>query len=733
MARRLVALVLAACAMSAAASSSASAATAGEEMARCAAFGEKHPGSAADAAAAQWIEGRFRGAGLETSVEQFHLPAYVVHDVAIAVVGQGARPVPGETFAYGGTGTVEADVVDVGTGRSSDYAGKDAKGKIVMVDRNEAFHRTSQLNEVLAHGGVAMLYVSGSPNNLIQTGTVRFAQATPAPIPTVTVGADEGKALRSQLGGGGLRMRIRVDATREDAVGRNVIGVRRGTTYPDRIVVVGGHYDSWHGGAVDNCSGIGSMLSIIDATKTLNPAYTIVFGAWDAEEIGLVGSYDWVMRHQDLVPNVVVDENLEMTSAATYVGQSRLDYSAINLLFGTTSPALNAVAYEAAARNAFAPAPTTAAGVRSISGGIIPTDLQPFYAQGVQGFSTFSSTPYYHTVKDDADKIDPASHERVSAVLRDALVDLQNVPPDALAYREVPRVVVSAPPAAAPGAPVDVSVTVTDPAGRPVQGVPVKILVNQRDHWVAAEGFATETAPGRYAYTIPAGATEADRTAITATADQPTYIAQGFGFVDQRAGGVLAPASGGGGRECLSRRRIVAHARRSVHRVRARVSAGRVRVRGHRIVVDLRGVRRGAVRLRIRARDAHGRVVRERRTYHPCVRRPRVGAAVRYAFAPGRSSTRVTRLRVTGMPAGAALRVRCRGAGCPFSRRRWARTPTGSRDVLRAFGHRTRLRAGTVITLRITAPGRAPQMVRFTLRRGRQPKVWSSGARGLGS
>jgi len=46
--------------------------------------------------------------------------------------------------------------------------------------------------------------------------------------------------------------------------------------------------------------------------------------------------------------------------------------------------------------------------VRSISGGVIPTDLQPFYTAGVQGFSTFSSTPYYHTTEDLPDKIDPA-------------------------------------------------------------------------------------------------------------------------------------------------------------------------------------------------------------------------------------------------------------------------------------------------------------------------------------
>src|SRR3712207_3120385 len=307
-----------------------------------------------------------------------------------------------------------------------------------MVDRNEAFHRSSQLNEVVAHGGAAMLYVSGSPDNLVQTGTVRFAQRMPAPIPTVTVGADDGRALRTQLRAGGLKMRITVDAERIDGVGRNVIGVRRGTTHPDRYVVAAGHYDSWHGGAVDNCSSMGALLEVVEATKDVPPAYSIIFAAWDAEEIGLTGAYDFVQRHQDLIPKIVVDENFEMVSAATYVGGSRLDFSALNLVFGTTGPALNATIAEAAGRNGFAPAPTSANGVRAISGGIIPTDLQPFYSAGVQGFSTFSSTPYYHTREESPDKIDGTSLQRVTAFLRDFLLDVQRLPPEALPLREIP-------------------------------------------------------------------------------------------------------------------------------------------------------------------------------------------------------------------------------------------------------------------------------------------------------
>lgn len=501
------------------------------EMRYCASLGPKPPGRLSTRTYARHLAAQFERAGLRTRFERFHIPRYDVSRQRIEVVGEGARRVAGETFTYGGTGVVTAEVVDVGIGRPHDYLGKDVRGKIVMVDRNEAFHRSSQLTQVQAHGGAAMLYVSGAPGNLVQTGTVRFAQDKPATIPAMTVGAQDGAALRDQLKSSALRMRLEVRAKRVDSIGRNVIGVRRGTVHPGKYVVVAGHYDNWHAGAVDNCSSMGSLVQIIRATRDLDPAYTIIFAAWDAEEIGLTGSYDFVRRHPRIVDNTVVNENLEMVSAATYVGGQQLPTSLLNLMFGTTSPALNAVIYQAAARAGFTPAPTTATAVRSISGGIIPTDLQPFYARGVQGFSTFSSSPYYHTREESPDRIDEPSHLRVTDYLINVLTDLQQVPPAAFEQQEVPSVVVQAPRRSPLGRGFRVVIRVTDPLGRPVEGVPVRVLVNQRDHWAVAAGWARELQDGRYAFRVRGSAITRRTTWLTATVDQPLYQASGFARV----------------------------------------------------------------------------------------------------------------------------------------------------------------------------------------------------------
>ena len=569
-----------------------------DEMRACAQLGAKPPGSGAGREQARRIERAFREAGFATTREDFHVPRFQEQGTRLTVAG---KDVPAESFAYGGTGRVAAAVVDVGVGRPADYAGKDVTGKIVMVNRDEAFHRSSQLAQVIARGGAAMLYVSGSPDNLIQEGAVRFAQLAPAPIPTVSVGAQDGAVVRAALAAGAAEVTLEVQASREDAVARNVIGVRRGTTHPGKVIVVGAHYDSWHAGAIDNCTAVGSLLSIADAVKAVPLAYTVVLAGWDAEEIGLTGSYDWVARHADRLGDIVANVNLEMTAA---------EAGAPALRFGTSGAKLTELVRQAAAANGYVAAELPAAVVRQISGGILPTDIQPFYSAGIQGFSTFTSTPFYHTPQDVPERVDPAALRRVSAYLRDALLALQTATPQELAVREVPSLTVRAPERAEAGAEIPVEIELRDPAGAPVTGAPVRILVNQNDHWARHEGNATELGGGRYRYTIPAGATDAGTTAITATADTPAFIAEGYASVEQR-GGLLArrPAP------CEDARWFIEPT--TEHVVEASVSAGRVHViAGRVVVVDARAAGRDPVVLRVR--DRRGAV--QSREYRVCAR-----------------------------------------------------------------------------------------------------------------
>jgi hypothetical protein len=82
-----------------------------------------------------------------------------------------------------------------------------------------------------------------------------------------------------------------------------------------------------------------------------------------------------------------------------------------------------------------------------------------------------------------------------------------------------------------------------------------------------------------------------------------------------------------------------------------------------------------------------------------------------------RAGARLTLLTVRG-PVGARVLARCRGRGCPA---RWIRGRVGRSRKLRLRRFERWLRAGTVLEVLVTGPGRVGKYSRFTIRRGKPP------------
>jgi N-acetylated-alpha-linked acidic dipeptidase len=97
----------------------------------------------------------------------------------------------------------------------------------------------------------------------------------------------------------------------------NVIGKVPGSKYPDQLVVLGNHRDAWVYGAVDPNSGTAAMLEAVHGVGELlkqgwKPDRTIVFGSWDAEEEGLIGSTEWGEEHEKDLSRAVAYFNLDV-------------------------------------------------------------------------------------------------------------------------------------------------------------------------------------------------------------------------------------------------------------------------------------------------------------------------------------------------------------------------------------------------------------------------------------
>lgn len=111
---------------------------------------------------------------------------------------------------------------------------------------------------------------------------------------------------------------LRNDTTRK---GNNVIGIIRGTRYPDRYIVVTAHYDhlgirngKTYYGADDNASGTAGLLAMARYFKQHPPLHSLLFVAFDAEEKGLVGSRYFADHSPIPLSQLVMNINMDMIS-----------------------------------------------------------------------------------------------------------------------------------------------------------------------------------------------------------------------------------------------------------------------------------------------------------------------------------------------------------------------------------------------------------------------------------
>jgi N-acetylated-alpha-linked acidic dipeptidase len=136
-----------------------------------------------------------------------------------------------------------------------------------------------------------------------------------------------------RLGGRDVRLHVTIDMQTDIQPNYVVEGRIRGSERPDEWVVLGNHHDAWVFGGVDPSSGTASMLEL---TKTLGalkqqgvrPKRTLVFGAWDGEEVTLTGSTEWGEQFRDELRQKAV-AYLNVDSAAS---GPNLDLSAVGTL-----------------------------------------------------------------------------------------------------------------------------------------------------------------------------------------------------------------------------------------------------------------------------------------------------------------------------------------------------------------------------------------------------------------
>jgi len=208
--------------------------------------------------------------------------------------------------SLGSNGLVEAELLAVADFDELEKRKAEVKGKIVYIHSvfdptiiqtfiaygKAGVFRATAASRAAKYGAIGVMIhsLSTAPNNAPHTGGMKYDENYPK-IPAVALGPNDAKELYAKA----KKVTIRVQMQTygyflPDADENNVVAEIKGATFPNEIITIGGHLDSWdvNEGAHDDGAGIVQTMEILRMMKAINyiPKRTIRFVLFANEENG---------------------------------------------------------------------------------------------------------------------------------------------------------------------------------------------------------------------------------------------------------------------------------------------------------------------------------------------------------------------------------------------------------------------------------------------------------------
>lgn len=242
--------------------------------------------------------------------------------------------------------TLTAELVDAGYGTKAEFdALGNLDGKIALVCRDDSltYWPNVMLEEAKYHGAEACIFYHYYGTNPLPDGIKQ--DAVGGSIPAFSISDRSAGDLLELLSKGPVTISVtgRADFVSEKkGESANVVAYLYGETRPDEYVIFSAHIDRWWWGTNDDLSGIACVLEYARLFSTLKARgkfvndRTMVFISFGCEELGgprttwynwLIGSYEFVKAHPDIVSRTVVDLNLDMCSLKKSSGRNWVELS----------------------------------------------------------------------------------------------------------------------------------------------------------------------------------------------------------------------------------------------------------------------------------------------------------------------------------------------------------------------------------------------------------------------
>ena len=289
----------------------------------CDTFGPRLSGSKNLENAINWILKEMKKDGLvHVQGERVKVPAWIRGKESITLLKPFKKDLTmlglGGSIATPKAGIV-AEVMVVDDFKELEARSKKVKGKIILFNvpfetyGQTVNYRYAGASAAAKHGAVASLIRSIGPwsMNTPHTGVMKYEKNI-RKIPHAALTMEDAMMLgRLHDRGEKIILKLEMEAKMAaDRWSRNVIGQINGTTYPDEIIVVGGHIDSWDvgQGAHDDGGGCIAAWEAVRLIKKLGlkPKRTIRCVMWTNEENGGKGNQAYRDMHMDELKNHVL-------------------------------------------------------------------------------------------------------------------------------------------------------------------------------------------------------------------------------------------------------------------------------------------------------------------------------------------------------------------------------------------------------------------------------------------
>lgn len=355
---------------------------------------ERFGGTPGEWRAAEIILGLLTDFGYDVHKEEFEVTTYRIirselylDGLKVPCVGVGLS---GSTDDDG----VEGELVYV---EGEDYPFEDLKNKIILFVGNINFKTYKKLVE---SGIKAVIRIEDNPRRLPARTDIIAEWRTVGEIPMVRISYLDALNI-IEKGYSNARIVLKQKISRSKSY--NVVAEKRGSTMQNEIIVVGGHYDSEREtiGACDNLGGTAVCLELARILSNEKSTRTLRFVFFGSEELGLVGSREYVKIHDKELEKIKLMVNLDVHGQAIGIPSCIVSGGRDLEMY------ISILAKELGRH------------IR-VNSGIMSSDSSPFAAKGIPATSFFRSGGsgfFIHTPEDEIRYVLPQGLESVGTIV----------------------------------------------------------------------------------------------------------------------------------------------------------------------------------------------------------------------------------------------------------------------------------------------------------------------------